>query len=67
MKKISKRKLREFRFQTMIEIVMVLIMFFAFVPIFVMIIMSFKSNWEIYNNFFALPRHIEWDNYRNAF
>ncbi len=67
MKKISKRKLREFRFQTIIEIIMVLIMFFAFVPIFVMIIMSFKSNWEIYNNFFALPRHIEWDNYINAF
>ena len=67
MKKISKRKLREFRFQTIIEIIMVLIMFFAFVPIFLMIIMSFKSNWEIYNNFFALPRHIEWDNYINAF
>ena len=46
---------------------MVLIMFFAFVPIFVMIIMSFKSNWEIYNNFFALPKRIEWDNYVNAF
>lgn len=67
MKKISKRKLKEIRFQTIIEIIMVLIMFFAFVPIFVMIIMSFKSNWEIYNNFFALPRHIEWDNYVNAF
>ena len=67
MKKISKRRAREIRFQTIIEIIMVLIMFFAFVPIFVMVIMSFKSNWEIYNNFFALPRHIEWDNYRNAF
>lgn len=67
MRKISKRKLKEIRFQTIIEIVMVLIMFFAFVPIFVMIIMSFKSNYEIYNNFFALPKHIAWDNYVSAF
>ena len=67
MKKISKRKLREIRFQTIIEIIMALIMFFAFVPIFVMVIMSFKSNYEIYNNFFALPQHIAWDNYISAF
>lgn len=66
MKKISKKKTREIRFQLIIEIIMILIMLLAFVPIFVMAIMSFKSNWEIYNDFFALPKNIAWGNYANA-
>lgn len=65
--KMSKKLIREIRFQTIIEIVMLLIMFLSFVPVFVMIIMSFKTNWEIYNNFFALPKHIAWNNYSAAF
>ncbi|MCR4727774.1 MAG: carbohydrate ABC transporter permease [Lachnospiraceae bacterium] len=65
--KISRKKLREFRFQSVIEIIMLCIMFFAFVPVLVMIIMSFKSNWEIYNDFFALPQKIAWNNYFAAF
>lgn len=66
-RKISKKLVREIRFQTIIEIIMLLIMFLSFVPVFVMIIMSFKTNWEIYNNFFALPKHIAWNNYSAAF
>ncbi|MCR5278936.1 MAG: carbohydrate ABC transporter permease [Lachnospiraceae bacterium] len=65
--KISSKKIREIRFQSVIEIIMLVIMFFAFVPVMVMLIMSFKSNWEIYNDFFALPRHIAWTNYISAF
>ena len=64
---MSKKRVREIRFQTIIEIIMVLIMFLAFVPVLVMVIMSFKTNWEIYNSFFALPKHIAWDNYSAAF
>jgi len=67
MKKISRKKLREFRFQVIIEIIMVILLLLAFVPITLMVVMSFKSTWEVYNNFFALPRHIEWDNYVRAF
>lgn len=66
-KKISKKLVREIRFQTIIEMIMLLIMFFSFVPVFVMLIMSFKTNWEIYNSFFALPKRIAWNNYSAAF
>ncbi|MCR5311438.1 MAG: carbohydrate ABC transporter permease, partial [Lachnospiraceae bacterium] len=52
---------------SVIEIIMLVIMFFAFVPVMVMLIMSFKTNWEIYNDFFALPQHIAWNNYISAF
>ncbi len=65
--KISSKKIREIRFQSVIEIIMLVIMFFAFVPVMVMLIMSFKTNWEIYNDFFALPQHIAWNNYISAF
>jgi multiple sugar transport system permease protein len=46
---------------------MIIVLLLAFVPITLMIIMSFKSNWEIYYDFFSLPTHIAWDNYVNAF
>ena len=65
--RISKKFLRELRFQSIIEIIMLIVMFLSFVPVLVMVIMSFKTNWEIYNNFFALPRHIAWNNYDMAF
>lgn len=67
MRKLSDREKKEFRFQTIIEIIMVLILVLAFVPIFLMIVMSFKSTWEVFNNFFGLPQHVEWSNYRGAF
>lgn len=67
MKKLSKKKIREIRFQTIIEIIMVLLLIVSFVPMFLMIIMSFKSNYEVYYDFFSLPSHIEWSNYVNAF
>ncbi|MCR5715227.1 MAG: carbohydrate ABC transporter permease [Lachnospiraceae bacterium] len=66
-KKISQKLIREIRFQSIIEILMLLVMFFAFVPVIVMLIMSFKTNWEIYNDFFALPKNIAWNNYFVAF
>lgn len=50
-----------------IEIIMSALLLLSFVPIFLMVIMSFKSTWEVYNNFFALPRQIAWDNYIQAF
>ena len=67
MKKLSKRKLKEIRFQTIIEIIMILLMFAAFVPIILMVIMSLKSNWDIISDFFGWPEKIEWANYSNAF
>ena len=67
MKKLSQRKKREIRFQTVTEIVMIVFLFFSFVPIFLMVVMSLKSNYEITYDFFALPKIIAWGNYKNAF
>ncbi len=61
------RKVKERRFQIILELVMCLITFLAFVPIIVMLMTSFKSNVEIYNDFFALPKTLQWENYKNAF
>ena len=61
------RRVKERRFQIILELVMCLITFLAFVPIIVMLMTSFKSNVEIYNDFFALPKTLQWGNYQNAF
>lgn len=63
MKKISKKKLREFRFQLTIEIIMIVLLILCFIPILLTLFMSTKTNWEIYNDFFGLPKRIIWDNY----
>ena len=63
----SGRHAREARFQIIIDIILWLITFLAFVPILVMVITSFKSNVEVYNDFFALPRKLQFSNYHNAF
>ena len=67
MKKLNKKKVKEIRFQVIIEIIMILLLIASFIPIFLMLVMSFKSNYEVYYDFFSLPSHIEWDNYINAF
>lgn len=67
MKKLNKRKLKEFRFQAIIEIAMVILLFFSFVPIILMLFLSSKTTWEIYNNFFGLPKKFAWENYLEAF
>lgn len=66
-KNANRKKTREIRFQSIIEIIMILLLVLLFVPVFVMLIMSFKTNWEIYNSFFALPKKIAFGNYVTAF
>lgn len=67
MRKISKKKLREFRFQFSIEFIMILLLILAFIPILLTLFMSTKTNWEIYNDFFGLPKRIIWENYVSGF
>lgn len=67
MKRINQKKIREFRFQTIIEIIMLILLVFSFIPVFLMAIMSFKSNVEIYNDYFALPKRLAMENYDKAF
>lgn len=67
MKHWGKKKWREFRFQTVVEILLVIFLLLSFIPIFLTLFMSTKTNWEIFNDFFAPPRRIIWSNYTKAF
>ena len=67
MKKMSKKKIKEIRFQTIIEILMIILLVFSFVPMFIMLFLSSKTTWEMYNNFFGLPARFAWENYTGAF
>lgn len=64
---MSKKKLKEIRFQVIIEIIMVILLLFSFVPMLVMLFLSSKTTWEMYNNFFGLPARFAWENYTSAF
>lgn len=67
MRKISKKEWRELGFQGIVQIILCVVLFLAFVPIFLMLIMSLKTNWDIIYDFFSLPKRIAWENYSNAF
>ena len=43
-----------------------MILLLAFVPIFTMIILSLKTNVQIYGDFFTLPHPVAWENYSMA-
>lgn len=52
--------------QIVIVICIILLLVLTFIPIFLMIVLSFKSNIQIYTNFWALPWPIQWGNYNIA-
>lgn len=67
MKKLGKKKVREIRFQIIVEVILIIVLFLSFIPMFLMLFMSSKTNWEIYNEFFDFPRRIIWSNYVEGF
>lgn len=60
------KKRAEFRFQSIVTVIIVLLLLISFVPIALMIMLSFKTNAEVYSNFFALPKSLNWANYSSA-
>lgn len=60
------KKCAEFRFQGIVTVIIVLLLLISFVPIALMITLSFKTNAEVYSNFFALPKSLNWANYSSA-
>ena len=60
------KKMKATSFQIVIAIVAVIFLLLAFIPIILMLILSFKSNAQIYSNFWSLPKHIQWSNYDKA-
>lgn len=63
---LKPKKKRISGFEVSITIASTIILLLAFVPIFVMIILSLKSNVQIYGDFFTLPNPIQWSNYNQA-
>lgn len=60
------KKRAEFRFQSIVTVIIVLLLLISFVPIALMIMLSFKTNADVYSNFFALPKSLNWANYSSA-
>ena len=61
-----KRKLRETSFQTLITFITVIFVLLAFIPIFLMLFLSLKSQSQFYANLWALPIPPRWQNYDAA-
>lgn len=63
----SNHKIGERIFQIVIFLIAVIILVFAFLPIFIMITLSLKDQVQIYGNFWSLPNPPDWENYNLAF
>jgi ABC-type glycerol-3-phosphate transport system permease component len=63
---LESAKKKGLAFQAVIVAISAVILLLAFVPIIMMLVLSLKSNVQIYGDFFALPNPIEWSNYNKA-
>jgi ABC-type glycerol-3-phosphate transport system permease component len=66
MKSEKKKLARLVVSQSLIYVASIALLLLAFIPIFLMLILSFKANVQIYGDFWALPRPIMWHNYNIA-
>ena len=63
---MKKNQLESKTFQFSITLVAVILLLLAFIPVFVMLLLSLKSNVQIYGDFFTLPKPVMWSNYNQA-
>lgn len=54
------------RFEHICTFFALILMLLSFIPIFVMVFLSLKSNAQIYGDFFSLPNPVQWSNYDKA-
>lgn len=66
MKQATRRKVRHLSFQTVVTLTVTVIALLAFVPIFLMLFLSLKLNYQILTDFWALPNPPAWSNYNTA-
>ena len=64
--KLNTKKMQDLRFEIGITLATTILLLLAFIPIFTMLLLSMKSNVQIYGDFFSLPNPIEWSNYSVA-
>ena len=62
----TKRIIRRTASQSLIYLIAITLLFLAFIPILLMIILSLKANIQIYGDFWSLPSPIMWNNYNIA-
>lgn len=65
-KKLGSKKVHDNIIQIVLIAVGVFLLFLSFVPVIVMILLSFKSTVQVYANFWAMPNPIMWNNYTTA-
>ncbi len=61
-----KRRMHEMSFQTLITFVTIVFVLLAFIPIFLMLFLSLKSQAQFYANLWAIPIPPRWQNYNAA-
>lgn len=62
----NSKKLKSASFQVLIAVIASVFLLLAFIPIILMLILSVKSNAQIYSDFWSLPRQLQWSNYNKA-
>ena len=65
-KKLGSKKIHDNIIQIILIAVGVFLLFLSFVPVIVMILLSFKSTVQVYANFWAMPNPVMWNNYSTA-
>ena len=64
---MQSRKVKRTTGQVILFFAAVFMLFLAFIPIILMVVLSLKSNVQIYGNFWTLPSPPVWTNYSTAF
>lgn len=65
-KKLGSKKVHDNIIQIVLIAGGVFLLFLSFVPVIVMILLSFKSTVQVYDNFWAMPNPVMWNNYSTA-
>lgn len=60
------RKIGHYSFQSLVTFLAVLFVLLAFIPIFLMLFLSLKSQSQFYSNLWAIPNPPQWSNYNAA-
>jgi ABC-type glycerol-3-phosphate transport system permease component len=64
--KTQNKKFKSTSFQVIVAVVALVFLFLSFIPIILMLILSVKSNAQIYSDFWSLPTQLHWSNYNKA-
>ena len=62
----KRRNVRQLSFQTAVTAVTLIFVLLAFIPIFLMLFLSLKSQAQFYSNIWAIPNPPQWQNYNAA-